>query len=135
MKRKINKLILLLSILTFSCVKDKKTELTLFLTNDSLKYWDMVYNPRFYDRSKSLTFPLYCYCFEKSNKWNFYIYRKGVRQQYEQDDIVIPRKWDMISDTTIMLGFKTYKIEKLSKDTFIYIEDTDTTILINSMIK
>lgn len=128
--------LLLLIIVLSSCIKDRKKELTYFLTNDSCKYWDMVYNPSFYDKSKSKTFPYFCYSFDKSKNWYFYSYDKGKRKPYEQHDIVITQRWSLISDTSIMLGGKMYKIEKLTKDTFIYASDkTDSTVLVKSLYK
>jgi len=105
------------------------------LTNGDYKYWDMVYNPSFYNKANSQVFPLYCYYFDKSGKWLFYQYRKGIRYIYEQDDIEITREWNLTSDSTISLGHKIYKIIKLTNDTLIYKSDnTDSTLLVKSAV-
>lgn len=128
--------LLLLIIVLSSCVKDRKKEQTYYLTNDGCKYWDMVYNQSFYDKSKSITFPYFCYSFDKNKNWYFYSYDKGKRKLYEQHDLEITRRWRLISDTSIMLGDKMYKIEKLTNDTLIYSSDkTDRTVLARSLVK
>lgn len=128
--------LLLLIILLSSCVKDRKKELTYFLTNNGCKYWDMVYNPRFYDKSKSRVYPYYCYSFDKNRKWQFFSYKKGKRKPYEQGDIYIPETWSLISDTSILIGNSVFKIEKLTKDTFIFSSrSAGNTVLAKSLVK
>jgi hypothetical protein len=130
------KILFLLIIITASCTADKKKDLFYLLTNNDCKYWDMVYNPRFYDKTKSITFPYYCYCFDKNNNYNFFCYNNGIRQPYRQNDIIIPKSWSLISDSSIFLGNKVFKIEKLTKDTLIFSSGkNDSTVLVQSLKK
>jgi hypothetical protein len=129
------KILFIILIIASSCVKDKKHDLLYFLTNNNFKYWDLVYRSNFYDQSKSIIYPRYCYCFDKNRKWTFYTYKKGVRQYYDSGDIVIPEKWTLISDTLIVLGYKKYTIKKITIDTLIYTcGKADSTVLTRSKV-
>ncbi len=98
------KVLLILILVVSSCGKDKKEEMIHNLTNDGGKYWDLVYSPNFYDKSKSLTFPMYCYYFDNKGNLFFYTYKKEMtRERYHHHDIQFDLRWYLLSDTTIML--------------------------------
>jgi len=130
------KALFIILIIMSSCIKVKKHDLSFLLTNNSSKYWDIVYRSNFYDQSKSIVFPRYCYCFDKDGKWTFYTYKKGIRQYYDSGDIVIPEKWTLIADSFIILGFKKYRIKTLTSDTLIYTcGKADSTVLTRSKVE
>jgi hypothetical protein len=95
------------------------------LTGGNYKYWDVIEMPRFYSMSKGVKgvkYPfLYCYYFDIKGRQRFYEYDHGKRVPYDMGDIEIPNTWQYVSKDSIIIGNSKAKIEKLTKDTFIYV--------------
>jgi len=49
-----------------------------------------------------------------------YQYKKGRKVEYETGDVIIPRTWHYLTDSSFLYGNVPCKIEKLTSDTFLY---------------
>lgn len=116
MKKVIISLILLA---IFSCNKKSNSDIY-SLTNDSVKYWDVIEKPNFYSKCNSKTFPYYGYYFSKNGEFSFYFYENSTRKAFENNDVVRSNNWRYITERSIEIGENIYEIEKLSNDSFIY---------------
>lgn len=119
----LKKVILSIVLLQFflSCSnKAKNKSLNTLLTNDSIKYWDIVLKKGLYSKSNNRIFPYYSYSFNASGNYFFYTKRDNYRVRFVGGDVVLPDAWSYINDSTIKMNNKTAKILKLDEDTFKY---------------
>jgi hypothetical protein len=91
-----------------------------FLTNDSLKYWNIVYSEKLYNKDKSLIYPYYFYSFDVDNNY-CYFYKRGKKRVRDiGGDVITENNWDFINDSLIKLNGCIYKVKLLTQDTFKY---------------
>lgn len=88
------------------------------LTNDSIKFWDVhQYFDRYFTDSA-----IYCYSFKSDGTYQRLYYEKntGSRRIYNPlPDVAIPDKWDIKSDTLIIIGNSDFIIRRITWDTLI----------------
>jgi hypothetical protein len=117
--------IIIISLITLgSCnIGNRKKILVENLTDSNYKYWDIVEFPKLYNKKECTKYPLYCYYFNKKGGWIFYKYQDTSLVEYSVQDIVGSQNWEFLTDSTIRIGDRLAHISKLTKDTFIYIDD------------
>jgi hypothetical protein len=129
------KKILAFVLLLSACCHEKTIDRQCLLTNNNIKFWDVVYDTHLYNKAISRVYPCYCYCFDNNNNWNLYEYqRKKKWTQYDTGDVESVMTWYFSSDTTINIGGAVYKIAKFTTDTLILTSKKmqDSTVLVKS---
>ncbi len=111
--------IVILTLILFACNSEK--DINEKIAGNTEKYWDVWWSGSFEEKILNPDpSAVYCYYFDRTGKYRIYSYRNGRRVLYDGGDIEIPEVWNYLSDSTIMIATANYKIEKLTRDIFIY---------------
>lgn len=120
---------LVVALLIFCCMSScgSKQNLEKFITNNDYKYWLVVKDA---EMKKAKTI----YYFDNKGRWDIYmILVDGHIEKFNANDIVISNRWALLNDSSVEIGGKTYKIEKLNRSEFVYsYEDKAVTNLIEA---
>jgi hypothetical protein len=119
-------------IIFIGCTTNRKEEIIYNLTNNTQKYWDLVREPKWYDKSKAKIYPVYCYYIDKNGIFKLYKYQQDKRILYDGGDAVLSNTWEYLTDTTINLNGLVYKLKKLTADTLIFSLEGNVTVLAKS---
>jgi hypothetical protein len=128
-------LVMLALILQFtSCKNEKNNQASILnnLTSDSVKYWDVVFEEKLFDKNNSKIFPYYTYSFNTNGTFLFFHRRGNKRVRLIGSDVVKPNSWKQINDSLIEMNDYLFKIISLSEDTFKYYDTENKTIIILS---
>ena len=100
-------------IFWIGCTGNENFKLSSLMTSENC-YWDVSDS-----LSISLRRPAYCYKFNKNGQCLYFFYdRKGKRNEYYDDDVVMPKKWEIKGDTILILGIRRYLVS-YSQDTIL----------------
>lgn len=123
-----NSYIVLISIsIIFSCKANNKNIVTTLTESEC--YWDV------HDKYSTLNGKIgFCYKFENDSFCQYLYYnRRNVREEFDFDDVVLPKTWKVQGDTIIyLLGIKR-KIIYYSTDTILL--ENPVTKIIDTLIK
>ena len=102
-------------MLLFSCEKDKK----IIIHGDNYKIWEKV--------SFDVLGKEYHY-FDNKGKWTIFIVQNGCLKEYDGDDNLLDKRWDIIDDSTMIKNGIKARIIALTDTMFIldYIKRRDT---------
>lgn len=102
---------LLLILLICGCRADDSNDLAKIITVNC--YWDL-----HYESSSAGRRVAYCYRFKKDGSclYLFYKNKKGIRHEFYDDDVVVPKTWRVEGDTLYIRGIERTIIH-FSKDT------------------
>ena len=107
--------LLVLATVTLNACTHKQTTESL-ITNDNYKYWLVVRDTN--EKSKAENF----YYFDKNGKW--LVFQRGSTKtnfrKLDRGDVYFIETWKLIDDSTIDIGTRPYRIEKITTDEFIF---------------
>ncbi len=133
------KLLLQLMIMTLllSGCCDHKAEFIEKLTNNSSKYWNLVYiiraNGEKIDIKKN-TITRITKKFALNREFlEFHYDGKNIYNKHQYSDVILPNKWKYIDYHTIGLNYGKTRVKYLSDDTLIYFEGGDELIFVKSL--
>lgn len=114
MKAEINKYFFLCFLLFLSCKTGNKKSLSSIITLSNC-YWDIHDS-----ESTSLGRSAYCYKFTKDGHCSYFFYdKRGKRNGYDFDDVVVPKTWKLTGDTILYLQGTERKVLSFSEDTLL----------------
>ncbi len=125
-------------MLFLSCENEgiiNKKHLFTLMTDDSVKYWDIVYEDKLFDITESLVFPYYSYSFSKDGEYFVFHKRGKSRARIIGSDAIKLNYWKYISDSIIDVNGELAQILYLSEDTLKYKKQNDSSIVILSKSK
>jgi hypothetical protein len=83
------------------CRGNENFKLSSLMTSENC-YWDVSDS-----LAISLGRPAYCYKFNKNGQCLYFFYdKKGKRNEYYDDDVVVPKQWEIKGDTVLILGIR-----------------------------
>ena len=130
------KLLLQLMILTLllSGCCDHKAEFIEKLTNNSSKYWNLV----FVIRANGEKIDVKKNTITKKIALNrefleFHYEGKNIYSTHQYSDVIVPNRWKYIDDHTIGLNYGKTRVKYLSDDTLIYFENGEEFIFAKSL--
>jgi hypothetical protein len=115
MRGAISKYSFYLLLLVITSCKSNADKLR-FIISSSNCYWDIRDS-----LSVSLGRPAYCYQFNRDGHCLYLFYnRKGKRDEYDDDDVIVPKKWELKGDSIMYIRGIQRRVISYSPDTLIF---------------